>query len=145
MKNKLILISTMLISLGLSTSAFSHNEANEALTHAVKRANFMPTLMMHTLKNADALALTDAQKSELKAYQMKNSPNQQDDMKEVVRLEMAAAQAGLSKDLSAAKLAGDQSIVLRQSIFNQKLECYKKIQSILTTEQFEQLKSMLPK
>lgn len=140
---KTLLATAFLLALSTS-SVMAHDGQDAALTYAIKHANFMPTLMMHAIKNADTLELNAEQKEALKAYSMKNSPDQQADMKKVVELEKQAAEAGLNKDLGAAQVAGDKAIALRQSIFNQKLECYKKIQSTLTPAQYDQLKGLLP-
>lgn len=134
------------LALCVSSTAFAdHMGHDHGMAYAVKHANFMPTLMMHALKNAEGLGLNQAQLDDLKAYKAANSASQQEDMKQVITLEKQAAEAGLNKDLAAAKIAGDKSIALRQAIFNQKLECYQKIQSILTTEQFEKLKKFTQK
>jgi hypothetical protein len=134
------------LTFGVTSAAFADHMGHEhELAHAIKHANFMPTLMMHTLKNAEALGLNQKQVEELKAYKSANSSAQQEDMKQVMILENQAAEAGLNKDLAAAKTAGDKSIALRQAIFNQKLECYQKVQSILSAEQFEKLKTMAQK
>jgi hypothetical protein len=144
---KTLLLSALasLLSISATSNVMAHDMTQDqaAFGYAVKHANFMPTLMMYAVKNADSLGLSATQLDELKAYTAKNSPTQRNDMIEVVALEKQAAEAGLNKDLGAARVAGDKAIALRQAIFNQKIECYKKVQGLLTAEQFDKLKAMV--
>jgi hypothetical protein len=130
--------------ISVSALAFSPAQAqpgmsDPAFVTAMKHANFMPTLMRVALANQQALALTQSQVDALKKYNQDNSPQQREDMMNVVKLEQDAAAYALQKDLVNAQIAGQESIALRQTIFNQKFRCHMFVQTLLTPAQYEQL------
>jgi hypothetical protein len=110
-----------------------------AFVAAMQHANFMPTLMRIALANQQALGLSQSQVDTLKKYNQDNSPQQREDMMNVQKLEQEAASYALQKDLVSAQIAGQESIALRQTIFNQKFRCHMFVQSLLTPAQYEQL------
>lgn len=129
---------------------FSHTPAfaempvdDQEFQHAVKHANFLPTLMQAIMTHKDELALDQEQMKKFKNYKSQNSPQQRVDMKEVVKLEKKAAVAAKKGDLENAQILGQQSIALRQTIMNQKLRCHQMVKEILTEEQYKKLLVMI--
>lgn len=132
--------------IAFSSSAMASNHGagmgkghNAEFKYAVKHSNFMPTLMAVLMKNKSALELTAEQMQQLKAFHAEKSPNQRADMKKVVKLEHQAAAMSLEGNLTEAQKLGQQSIALRQTIFNQKLRCHLMMQQLLNPEQYAKL------
>lgn len=133
-----------MVALSASLLAFSPVQAQSGMNDpafmaAVKHSNFMPTLMRVAMENHQALGLSQEQQAALKKYNQDNSPQQRQDMMNVVKLEREAASYALQKDLVSAQIAGQESIALRQTIFNQKFRCHMFIQTLLTPAQYELL------
>lgn len=143
-KTALIGVSAIALSMVSMTPAYAM-KADPEFKYAVKHSNFMPTLMAVAMKNIKALELSDEQLKTLKNYHQSNSPQQRQDMKQVVTLEKEAAAVSLNGDLKQAQKLGQQSIALRQTIFNQKLRCHLMMQETLSSEQYNKLLAIAKK
>ena len=137
-----LLVGSM-VSLSANASAPAKNDP--AFKAALQHSNFMPTLMQVAMQNRDALNLTSQQLNALKQYHKENSPEQREDMLDVVEYEQEAVKYALQGDLVKAQKAGQESIALRQTIFNQKFRCHMFMQSTLSAEQYAKLLELAAK
>lgn len=133
----LCLLAGSMVTATLQASALEKDDP--AFISALERSNFMPTLMQVVMQNAEDLNLSDEQVKAFKQYHHEHSPEQRADMLDVVAHEKKAAQYALEGDLVNAQRVGQESIALRQTIFNQKYRCHGFMQSNLSAEQYEKL------
>lgn len=129
----------------LSAHASAPAKNDPAFKAALQHSNFMPTLMQVAMQNRDALNLSSQQLKALKQYHKENSPEQREDMLDVVEYEQEAVKYALQGDLVKAQKAGQESIALRQTIFNQKFRCHMFMQTTLSAEQYAKLLELAAK
>jgi ABC-type transporter Mla subunit MlaD len=131
--------------LTMTAQASGPAKNDPAFKAAIQHSNFMPTLMQVVMQNKAALNLTAQQLNALQQYHKENSPEQREDMLDVVEYEQEAVKYALQGDLAKAQKAGQESIALRQTIFNQKFRCHMFMQSTLSAEQYAKLLELAAK